>query len=79
MGAGPRAGEDLGGGGYTGVALAVMRAIVRNEPGRLIVNVRNRGAIPGIAAESVVEVRASSMVGEPGRFPPDHCPNTRPA
>ncbi|HXU96466.1 MAG TPA: hypothetical protein VFP03_00075 [Jiangellaceae bacterium] len=56
MGAGPRAGEDLGGGGYTGVALAVMRAIVRNEPGRLIVNVRNRGAIPGIAAESVVEV-----------------------
>jgi 6-phospho-beta-glucosidase len=56
MEAGPRAGEDLGGGGYTGIALAVMRAIVRNEPGRLIVNVRNRGAIPGIAAESVVEV-----------------------
>ncbi|HET6684946.1 MAG TPA: hypothetical protein VFH02_00325 [Jiangellaceae bacterium] len=56
MGAGPRAGEDLGGGGYTRVALAVMRAIVRNEPARLIVNVRNRGAIPGIAAESVVEV-----------------------
>lgn len=56
MGAGPRAGEDLGGDGYTGIAMAVMRAIVRNEPGRLIVNVRNRGAIPGIAAESVVEV-----------------------
>jgi 6-phospho-beta-glucosidase len=56
VGAGPRAGEDVGGGGYTGVALAVMRAIVRNEPARLIVNVRNRGAIPGIAAESVVEV-----------------------
>lgn len=56
MGAGPRAGEDLGGDGYTGIAMAVMRAIVRNEPGRLIVNVRNRGAIPGIATESVVEV-----------------------
>jgi 6-phospho-beta-glucosidase len=55
VGAGPRAGEDLGDGGYTGVALAVMRAIVGNEPARLIVNVHNRGAIPGIAAESVVE------------------------
>jgi 6-phospho-beta-glucosidase len=56
VGAGPRAGEALGDGGYAGVALAVMRAIVGNAPARLIVNVRNRGAIPGIAAESVVEV-----------------------
>jgi 6-phospho-beta-glucosidase len=54
--AGPRVVDELDGGGYTGVALAVMRAIARDEPARLIVDVRNRGAIPGVAPESVVEV-----------------------
>ena len=54
--AGPRAEADLDSGGYTGVALAVLRAVERDEPARLIVNVRNFGAVSGIADESVVEV-----------------------
>ncbi|GAA3745595.1 6-phospho-beta-glucosidase [Spinactinospora alkalitolerans] len=48
--------EDLDGGGYEQVALAVMRAIARDEPARLIVNVRNRGAIAGLDGDAVVEV-----------------------
>lgn len=51
-----REAEDLDGGGYEEVALAVMRAITRDEPTRLIVNVRNRGALPGLDADAVVEV-----------------------
>jgi 6-phospho-beta-glucosidase len=56
VGTGPRAESDLDSGGYTGIALAVLRAVLRDQPARLIVNIRNRGAIPGIADESVVEV-----------------------
>jgi 6-phospho-beta-glucosidase len=56
VGAGARADSDLDSGGYTGVALAVLRAVLSDEPARLIVNVRNRGALQGISDESVVEV-----------------------
>lgn len=51
-----RAEADLDGGGYDRVALAVMRAILRDEPTRLIVNVRNRGAVATLDADAVVEV-----------------------
>ncbi|TDQ54967.1 6-phospho-beta-glucosidase [Actinorugispora endophytica] len=51
-----REAADLDGGGYEQVALAVMRAVARDEPTRLIVNVRNRGALPGLDADAVVEV-----------------------
>ncbi|WP_046468592.1 6-phospho-beta-glucosidase [Allosalinactinospora lopnorensis] len=51
-----RAEKDLDGGGYEEVALAVMRAIAHDEPSRLILDVRNRGAIPGLDDEAVVEV-----------------------
>jgi 6-phospho-beta-glucosidase len=44
--------------GYAGVALAVMRAISRDEPSTLILNVRNRGTIAGLPADAVVEVPA---------------------
>ncbi|MGP3973868.1 6-phospho-beta-glucosidase [Streptomyces sp. 8N114] len=47
---------DLDGGGYDRVALALMRAIARNERTTLILNVRNRGAVPGVDADAVVEV-----------------------
>jgi 6-phospho-beta-glucosidase len=56
VGAGSRAESDLHGGGYTGVALAVLRAVLSDQPARLIVNVHNRGALQGISDESVVEV-----------------------
>jgi 6-phospho-beta-glucosidase len=47
---------DLEGGGYDRVALALMRAIARNERTTLILNVRNRSAVPGMDADAVVEV-----------------------
>ncbi|MEC4017595.1 6-phospho-beta-glucosidase [Streptomyces sp. H27-D2] len=47
---------DLDGGGYDRVALALMRAISRNERTTLILNVANRNAVPGLDAEAVVEV-----------------------
>ncbi|WP_308467258.1 6-phospho-beta-glucosidase [Rathayibacter soli] len=42
--------------GYAGVALAVMRAISRNEPTTMILNVRNAGTIAGLPDDAVVEV-----------------------
>ncbi|MDH6223381.1 6-phospho-beta-glucosidase [Streptomyces sp. MJP52] len=54
-GAGEREEEDLSG-GYEKVALALMRAIARDERVTLILNVRNRGALPGLDENAVVEV-----------------------
>jgi 6-phospho-beta-glucosidase len=51
-----RAQSDVEGGGYEGVALALMAAIARDEPARLILNVRNGGAVPGLPDDAVVEV-----------------------
>jgi 6-phospho-beta-glucosidase len=51
-----RAQADVEGGGYEGVALALMAAIARDEPARLILNVRNGGALPGLPVDAVVEV-----------------------
>ncbi|MCX4658936.1 6-phospho-beta-glucosidase [Streptomyces uncialis] len=42
-------------GGYEKVALALMRAIARDERATLVLNVRNRGALPGLDADAVVE------------------------
>lgn len=48
--------HDVQGGGYEGVALAIMAAIARGEQASLILNVRNDGAVPGLPADAVVEV-----------------------
>jgi 6-phospho-beta-glucosidase len=55
-GAGERDSDDLDGGGYDQVALALLRAIARDEPAELILNVRNRGSLPFLDADAVVEV-----------------------
>jgi 6-phospho-beta-glucosidase len=55
-GAGERDADDLDGGGYDQVALALLRAIARDEPTDLILNVRNRGALPFLDDDAVVEV-----------------------
>ncbi|WP_299534791.1 6-phospho-beta-glucosidase [uncultured Streptomyces sp.] len=55
-GAGERAAADLESGGYEQVALALMRAVARNERTSLILNVRNRTTLPGLDADAVVEV-----------------------
>ena len=47
---------DVAGGGYEGVALAVMAAIARGEVADLILNVRNAGAVPGLPEDAVVEI-----------------------
>ncbi|MEU7278178.1 6-phospho-beta-glucosidase [Streptomyces sp. NPDC045431] len=55
-GAGERAAEDLEPGGYEQVALALMRAIARDERATLILNVRNRTTLSVLDADAVVEV-----------------------
>lgn len=47
---------DLAGGGYEGVALALMAAIARGEPSTMILNVRAGHLVPGLAPDAVVEV-----------------------
>ncbi|MGV9758187.1 6-phospho-beta-glucosidase [Streptomyces tricolor] len=54
-GAGEREAEDLSG-GYEKVALALMRAIARDERATLILNVRNRSTLSALDADAVVEV-----------------------
>jgi 6-phospho-beta-glucosidase len=48
--------HDVQGGGYEGVALAIMAAISRGEAASLILNVRNGIAVPGLPHDAVVEV-----------------------
>lgn len=54
--AAPRDEDDIEGGGYERVALQLMAAIARNERSTHILNVRNRGAVPGLDDDAVVEV-----------------------
>ncbi|MEV5882203.1 6-phospho-beta-glucosidase [Streptomyces sp. NPDC052020] len=65
-GAGEREAEDLSG-GYERVALALMRAIARNERATLILNVRNRSTLPVLDSEAVIEVPC--LVGADGAHP----------
>ncbi|MCY1145583.1 6-phospho-beta-glucosidase [Actinoplanes sp. Pm04-4] len=48
--------DDAEGGGYEDVALALMMAIARDERQELILNVRNRGTLPELDDDAVVEV-----------------------
>jgi 6-phospho-beta-glucosidase len=51
-----RAPADLAGGGYEGVALALMGAVARGERTTMILDVRNGRTVPGLPPEAVVEV-----------------------
>lgn len=51
-----RAAVDVDGGGYEGVALAIMAAIARNERAAMILNVRNGSTLAGLPEDAVVEV-----------------------
>ncbi|MER6614363.1 6-phospho-beta-glucosidase [Streptomyces xantholiticus] len=48
--------DDLESGGYEKVALALMRAVARDERTTLILNVRNRGTLSVLDADAVIEV-----------------------
>ncbi|MDR6976177.1 6-phospho-beta-glucosidase [Streptomyces sp. 3330] len=74
-GAGERDADDLSG-GYEKVALALMRAIARDERTTLILNVRNQGTLAVLDADAVIEVPC--LVDANGAHPvavaplPDH-------
>ncbi|QES47343.1 6-phospho-beta-glucosidase [Streptomyces venezuelae] len=55
-GAGEREQDDLESGGYEQVALALMRAIARDERTTLILNVRNRSTLSVLDGAAVIEV-----------------------
>lgn len=55
-GRGERAFGDADSGGYEQVALGVMRALANDSRTTLILNVRNRSAMPELDADAVVEV-----------------------
>ncbi|MFF3056930.1 6-phospho-beta-glucosidase [Streptomyces sp. NPDC057909] len=55
-GAGERDESDLESGGYEQVALALMRAVARNERTSLILNVRNRTTLSVLDVDAVIEV-----------------------
>ncbi|MEO5983443.1 MAG: 6-phospho-beta-glucosidase [Pedococcus sp.] len=61
--------HDVQGGGYEGVALAIMAAISRGEPASLILNVRSRGAVPGVPDDAVVEVPCTVDADGPRPLP----------
>jgi 6-phospho-beta-glucosidase len=67
VGAGERSSGDLESGGYEQVALALMRAISHDDRATLILNVRNRGTLPHLDDEAVVEVPC--VVGSDGARP----------
>ncbi|GII23434.1 6-phospho-beta-glucosidase [Planosporangium mesophilum] len=63
--AGERDAADVDGGGYEGVALAIMAAIARNERSTMILNVRNGSTVDGLPPEAVVEVPCLVDAGGP--------------
>ncbi|WP_066946498.1 6-phospho-beta-glucosidase [Streptomyces lushanensis] len=75
-GVGERDADDLESGGYEKVALALMRAIARDERTTLILNVRNRTTLRVLDEDAVVEVPC--LVDANGAHPlsvaplPDH-------
>ena len=56
VGAGERHDSDLESGGYEQIALALMRAIARDERATLILNVANGSTLPNLAPDAVIEV-----------------------
>ena len=71
--------SDLESGGYEQVALALMRAIARDERTTLILNVRNRGTLSVLDADAVVEVPCLVDATARTRSPSTRCPATPPA
>ncbi|RPI81763.1 MAG: 6-phospho-beta-glucosidase [Chloroflexi bacterium] len=52
----PEALKRRGGGGYSQVALSVMKAVWTDQPARVIVNTPNRSAVRGLPEDAVVEI-----------------------
>jgi len=56
--------------GYHRIALDVMNALCSEEPRRVVINVRNHGAIPDVAFEDIVEAPCSISKH---KIVPEHC------
>jgi 6-phospho-beta-glucosidase len=56
--------------GYHRIAVEVMNGLCSDEPRRVVVNVRNQGAIPDLANEDIIE--APSAISKAG-IVPEHC------
>jgi 6-phospho-beta-glucosidase len=63
----PEALSRRGGGGYSEIALAVMEAACTNVAKLIIVNAPNRGAVPGLPDDAVLELPC--LVNTSGIFP----------
>jgi 6-phospho-beta-glucosidase len=76
VGAGERSFGDLASGGYEQIALALMRAIARDERASLILNIRNRRTLDHLDDDAVIEVPctvdAKGARPEPTDPLPDH-------
>lgn len=55
-GGGERHADDMESGGYENVALALMRAIARDEPATLVLNVRNGTSLRALDEKAVIEI-----------------------
>lgn len=64
--------KKRGGAYYSDVALNSISNIVRNHPGIEVLNVENKGAVPGLPRDVVVEV--SSVIDGTGPKPLAQCP-----
>lgn len=60
---------DLAGGGYEGVALELMAAVLGGRGTTQILNVRNGSTIPGLPADAIVEVPCRVDAGGPVPLP----------
>jgi 6-phospho-beta-glucosidase len=65
------------GGGYEGVALAVLVAVARNEPTELVLDVANQGTLPGLPDDMVVEVPCAVAGGGARPLPVSPLPQER--
>ncbi len=63
----PEALSKRGGGGYSEVAIGIMNSIYNNEDRWYVVNVPNRGALPGLPDDAVIE--AGCLVNRSGIYP----------
>ena len=55
--------SDLEGGGYQGVALELMGGLMHGTSGTMILNVANRGTVPELPDEAVIEVACDVNAG----------------
>lgn len=67
--------EEGPGEGYAAIAAAFLRAASRDSEERLILNVRNRGRLPGLDDDAIVDVPCTVTADGPRSLPVDPLPS----